>query len=253
MLAEPGHPTAFETLTAPVTVLVGHFGSGKTEIALNLAFGWRDRDEPVTVVDLDVVKPYFRVRLLREEMIERGIALVAPQDDRFYADLPIIVPQVRGAIGRAMAGGGRAVVDVGGADVGSRVLGSIAGLDDPLRADVLFVVNGNRPFAETPEAVLSMLRDIESASKLKVTGLVANTHLIHETTRDAVEQGLALAASVAAAAGLPVRFWAMLAGVAARDGWPAGGRHLPWLPLTRRLTTPVEPRPHGLRRRSSVV
>jgi hypothetical protein len=70
-----------------------------------------------------------------------------PQDDRFYADLPIVVPEVRGAIGRAMAGYGRAILDVGGADVGSRVLGSIPGLGDPERADVLFIVNGNRPFA----------------------------------------------------------------------------------------------------------
>ena len=60
-------------------------------------------------------------------------------------------PEVRGAIGRAMAGQGRAILDVGGADVGARVLGSIAGLDDPALADVLFVVNGNRPFAESPD------------------------------------------------------------------------------------------------------
>ncbi len=246
-------PTAFEALTAPVTILVGHFGSGKTEIALNLAFGWRERGERVTVVDLDVVKPYFRVRLLREEMEDRGIMLVAPKDDRLYADLPIVVPEVRGAIGRAMAGDGRAIVDVGGADVGSRVLGSVPGLGDPAKADVLFVVNGNRPFAETPEAVVAMLREVERASKLAVTGLVANTHLMHETTPATVEAGLGLAGAVAASTGLPVRFWAMLAGPAASAGRVGAAGGLPFLPLVRRLTTPLEPRPHGTRRRSSVV
>ena len=150
-----GHPTALDTLTAPVTVLVGHFGAGKSEIAVNLAFGWRERGDTVAVVDLDVVKPYFRSRLVRDEMQARGITLVVPQDDRFYADLPIVVPEVRGAIGRAMAGQGRAILDVGGADVGSRVLGSIPGLDDPALADIVFVVNGNRPFAETPDAVIA--------------------------------------------------------------------------------------------------
>jgi hypothetical protein len=253
MLPDSGHPTAFDTLKAPVTILVGHFGSGKTEIAVNLAFGWRDRGEDVAVVDLDVVKPYFRVRALREEMEGRGIRLVVPQDDRFYADLPIVVPEVRGAIARAMAGHGRVIVDVGGADVGSRVLGSIPGLGDPELADVLFVVNGRRPFAETPDAVVAMVSEIERASKLKMTGLVANTHLIQETTADTVEEGLELAEAVGRVTGLPVRFWAMLSSLVDSGGGPAGHRGLPWLPLTRLLTTPLEAPPHGLRRRSSIV
>jgi len=250
MATDSGHPTALDTLTAPVTVLVGHFGAGKSEIAVNLAFGWRDRGEEVAVVDLDVVKPYFRSRLLRDELQARGITLVVPQDDRFYADLPIVVPEVRGAIGRAMAGRGRAILDVGGADVGSRVLGSIPGLDDPARADVIFIVNGNRPFAESPDAVIAMLRQIERASKLRVTGLAANTHLINETTDETVTAGLALAGAVSRETGLPVRFWAMLARFAPR---PAAFSPLPWLPLTRHITTPLDPRPHGVRRRSSIV
>jgi hypothetical protein len=250
MPTETGHPTAFDVLSAPVTVLVGHFGAGKSELAVNLAFGWRDRGEAVAVVDLDVVKPYFRSRLLRDEMDARGITLVAPQDDRFYADLPIIVPEVRGAVGRAMAGRGRAILDVGGADVGARVLGSMAGLDDPALTDVIFVVNGNRPFAESPDAVIAMLREIERASKLKVTGLAANTHLINETTDETVVEGIALADAVSRATGLPVRFWAMLARLADN---PAAFSPLPWLPLTRQITTPLETPPHGLRRRSSIV
>jgi len=250
MHTESDHPTAFDALKAPVTILVGHFGSGKSEIAVNLAFGWRARGETVTVVDLDVVKPYFRSRLLREEMQARGITLVAPQDDRFYADLPIVVPEVRGAVGRAMAGEGRAILDVGGADVGSRVLGSMAGLDDPSRAEVVFVVNGNRPFAESPEAVITMLREVEAASRLRVTGLAANTHLINETTPGTVAAGLDLAGAVSRGTGLPVRFWAVMARLVAN---PADVSPLPWLPLIRQITTPLEPRPHGQRRRSSVV
>jgi len=250
MPTDSSHPTAFDALTAPVTVLVGHFGAGKSEIAVNLAFGWRERGDAVTVVDLDVVKPYFRSRLLRDEMQARGIGLVVPDGDRFYADLPIVVPEVRGAVGRAMAGLGRAVLDVGGADVGARVLGSLAGLDDPHLADVIFVVNGNRPFAESPEAVMDMLREIERVSKLTVTGLAANTHLINETTDDTVVEGLALADAVSRASGLPVRFWAMLAH---RAPDPSAFSPLPWLPLTRQITTPLEPRPDGLRRRSSIV
>ena len=250
MLTDAGHPTALDALTAPVTVLVGHFGAGKSEIAVNLAFGWRDRGGEVAVVDLDVVKPYFRSRLLRDEMAARGITLVVPQDDRFYADLPIVVPEVRGAVGRALAGQGRVILDVGGAEVGSRVLGSIAGLDDPVRTDVIFVVNGNRPFADSPDAVMDMLREVERAAKLRVSGLAANTHLINETTGDTVTAGLELAGAVSRDSGLPLRFWAMLAHLAPD---PAAFSPLPWLPLTRQITTPIDSRPHGARRRSSVV
>ena len=245
--------TAFEVLKAPVTILVGHFGAGKTEIAVNLAFGWRDRGAEVSVVDLDVVKPYFRSRLLRDEMQARGIALVVPGGDQFYADLPIVVPAVRGAVGLAVAGHRRVIMDVGGADVGARVLGSLPGLDDPALTDVLFVVNGSRPFAETPAAVTGMLREIEHASKLRVTGLIANTHLMEETTAEVVEAGLGLADAVARETGLPVRCSAILARLV--DTAAAMGNHhgLPWLPLTRLITPPLELRPHGMRRRSSVV
>jgi len=252
-MTEPvGRLTAYEVLTAPVTVLVGHFGSGKSEIAVNLAFGWRDRGAEVTVIDLDLVKPYFRSRLLRDEMQERGIVVSVPENDRFYADLPILVPEARGAVGQAVAGGRRVILDVGGSEVGSRVLGSLPGLGNPALTDVLFVVNGNRPFAEDPPAVVAMLRDIESVSKLRVTGLVANTHLMEETTPDIVAAGIDLAGAVAQATGIPIRFWAMLDRLAGAA--PAvNHRGLPWLPLTRLITPPLSLRPHGSRRRSSVV
>ena len=113
-----GRRDAYAVLTAPIVILVGHFGSGKSEIALNLAFGMRERGRDVTLVDLDVVKPYFRCRLAREELQAKGIQLVAPEGDRFFADLPIIVPQVRGALSRADNTNARVIVDAGGDDLG---------------------------------------------------------------------------------------------------------------------------------------
>ena len=246
-----GHPTALDTLTAPVTVLVGHFGAGKSEIAVNLAFGWRERGEAVAVVDLDLVKPYFRSRLVRDEMQARGITLVVPQDDRFYADLPIVVPEVRGAVGRAVAGQGRAILDVGGADVGSRVLGSLAGLDDPALADVLFVVNGNRPFAETPDAVIAHAarhRAGVEAQGDRPRGQHAPDRRDHRRHGDrrARTRARGVARHGPAAAVL---------GDARAPGRRTRRRsaRLPWLPLTRQITTPLDPRPHGMRRRSSLV
>ena len=245
--------TALDALKAPVTVLVGHFGAGKTELALNVAFGLAERGEKVSLVDADLVKPYFRSRLLREELGEHGVELVAPHGDQFYADLPILVPEFAGAVGQAEAGLRRVVVDAGGADVGARVLGAVGGLRNPLLTDVLFVVNGNRPFAEDVPSIVKMLHGVEQASKLRVNGLVANTHLMNETTPEVIAIGLELADAVSQELGLPVCFWAAMAEMAVAGWQGIDGRDWPLLSLVRRVTPPTDRQPPGGRRRSSVI
>lgn len=229
---------ALDLLRAPVTVLVGHFGSGKTEIAVNLAAAFRARGESVTLADLDLVKPYFRSRLARHELEALGVPVVVPEGDRVYADLPILVPQVKGLVATAGDGAGRAVLDVGGDDLGARVLGALAGLTDPGHTDVLFVVNGRRPFAGTPEEVVTMLREVEAASRLRVTGLVANTHLLEETTPEVIGEGLALARRLSGLTAIPLLFCAALAAIAGLPAVRAVVGDLPVLPLVRRITPP---------------
>jgi hypothetical protein len=178
---------------------------------------------------------------------------VAPHGDQFYADLPILVPEFAGAVGQAEAGLRRVVVDAGGAEVGARVLGAVGGLRNSAVTDVLFVVNGNRPFAEDVPSIVKMLREVEQASKLRVNGLVANTHLMGETTRAIVAEGLELAAAVSEELALPVRFWAATADMVV-DGWRGlDGRGWPLLCLDRRITPPIDKQPPGGRRRSSVL
>lgn len=243
--------TAFECLTAPVTLLVGHFGAGKSEISINLAFGWRARGWDVTLIDLDLVKPYFRSRLLRDELDAQGVRVVIPEGEHVFADLPIVVPEARSSANLAARTHHKAILDVGGADVGSRVLGSVPGLSNPASTDVLFVVNGNRPFAETPADILRMLRDIERTARLAVTGLVANTHLIDETTPETIQAGLHLAQTVSVESGLPLKFWAATGPLADRADGAFG--EVPVLPMTRYITPPIGWRTGGVRRRSSLV
>jgi hypothetical protein len=247
------HATALDALKAPVTVLVGHFGAGKTELAVNLALGFAQRGETVSLVDADLVKPYFRSRLLRDELAARGVDLVAPHGDQFYADLPILVPEFAGAIGQAEAGLRRVVVDAGGAEVGARVLGAVGGLRNVVTTDVLFVVNGNRPFAEDVPSIVKMLREVEQASKLRVNGVVANTHLMDETTPDVIAVGLDLAEAVSRELGLPVRFWAAMSATVIDHGQGLNGRDWPLLRVDRRVTPPIDRQPPGGRRRSSVI
>jgi len=245
---------ALDATPRPVTILVGHFGSGKTEIAINLAFGLRNRGAEVTLIDLDLVKPYFRCRLAKDDLETRGIRLVAPAGDRFYADLPILAPAARAAARNGGSSQVRAILDVGGDDLGARVLGSVSGLVDRHATDLLFVVNANRPFAEDLPAMRTMLREVEAAARLEVTGLVANTHLMDETTPEIVRAGIRSARDLEAATGIPVRFCAMQRGLAEAFGGPDGAAdHLPILAMERHIVAPFAPKPRGVRRGSIVV
>jgi hypothetical protein len=243
---------ALDALARPTVILVGHFGSGKTEIAVNLAFAWRNRGAAATLVDLDVVKPYFRCRLAKEALEARGIRLVAPEGDLFFADMPILVPEARAAAGNG--DGRRVIFDVGGDDLGARVLGSMAGRADRQTTDVLFVVNANRPFAEDAAAMRAMLVEVRAAARLPVTGLVANTHLLDETTPEIVLQGVRAARDLEAATGIPVRFCAVCDRLVPAFGGPDGAvERLPILALERHIVPPFAAVPPGVRRRARVV
>lgn len=245
--------TALAGLDRPVIILVGHFGSGKTEIAVNLAFGLRNRGEEVTLADLDLVKPYFRCRSAKEDLVTRGITLVAPEGEGFYADLPILMPQMR-SLGSAPEAGKRILFDVGGDDLGARVLGSVSGTIDRSRADLFFVVNANRPFAEDLPAMQAMFHEVQGAARMPITGLIANTHLMEETTPATVREGIRVARDLGDRCGLPVRFCAIMAPLAGAMGGPEGTvDNLPILSLERHIVAPFIERPAGAKRRSSVV
>ncbi|NWF99405.1 MAG: cobalamin biosynthesis protein CbiA [Thermoanaerobaculaceae bacterium] len=188
-------------LASRVTIIVGHFGSGKTEIALNLAVDLAHRGARVALVDLDVVKPYFRSRSARAFMAELGVRVVAPQGENIHADLPIIVPEIRTLLRDGQA---RVLMDVGGDDTGARVVGSLADMMPLAETEHLLVLNFRRPFTDTVEAAVVMAREIEAAARLPLTGLVSNTHLMEETTPAIVLEGYRLAQGVGWALGVPV-------------------------------------------------
>lgn len=241
-------------LRRPVTILVGPSGSGKTEIAVNLAMAWQDRGAQVTLVDLDLVKPYFRCRLAKADLAARGVRLAAPAGDRFYADLPILVPEARAAGRLGPPDAVRVVFDVGGDDLGARPLGSLADVLDPAAADLLFVVNTHRPFADDLASLRRALAAIQRAARMAVTGLVANTHLMDDTLPETVRHGLQVARDLEAATGIPLRFGAALARLAWAFPRAAGTSEIPaMLFLERYILPPFGARPPGAGRRSAVV
>ena len=184
-----------------VTIFVGHFGSGKTEIALNGALDLAAAGSRVTVADLDVVKPYFRSRSARAILADAGIDLLAPTGANVHADLPIIVPQIRSSLRDEKS---RLIMDVGGDDVGARVLGSLSDvipLDD---TECLLVLNFRRPSTPNPQTAVAMVRDIEAVGRVPVSGLISNTHLMDETTPEVVLDGYRLALETARLAEVPL-------------------------------------------------
>jgi len=188
---------------------LGNFGSGKTEVAVNFAIqlglaSMKDDDPiagPVRVMDLDIVNPYFRSREAVEPLNEAGVDVVSPGGEKFWADLPIILPEVKGLIQR---GEGTLVLDIGGDDLGARVLSH---LKDEFRTDaytLMMVVNANRPFTAEIEGAKKVLGELEDASGLEVGGLIANTHLMDFTDADEVRRGYDFTKKMSDETGLPL-------------------------------------------------
>lgn len=184
-----------------VTAFVGHFGSGKTEIALNWALELAASGSAVALADLDVVKPYFRSRSARAILRAAGIELLAPTGANIHADLPIIVPQIRSHLRRD---GSLLIMDVGGDDAGARVLGSLSDVTSRADTDCFLVLNFCRPGTPDPQKAVAMIREIEAVGRLPVSGLISNTHLMDETTPEVVLDGYRQALQTARLADVPL-------------------------------------------------
>ncbi len=223
-----------------VTVLVGHFGSGKTEIAINRALAVAGGSTRVALVDLDVVKPYFRSRSARALMAERGVDLVAPEGENVFADLPIIVPRIRTLVRDPAV---TLIIDAGGDPTGARALGSLADVIPDGDTETLLVANFRRPFTTTAEEAVTMAREIEAASRRRISGVVSNTHLMSETTPEIVSEGYALAVETAARLGVPVV--AVMVDEATRERVSDGAFDCPVVTLHRIVKPPFEPPNRG--------
>lgn len=186
-----------------LVMIVGNYGSGKTEIAVNLALQLARAGRHVQIADLDIVNPYFRSREARRLMEAHGIRVVVPPGTQAFADLPIILPEIQGMLHPPE--GTTTLFDVGGDDVGARALASFRPAIGDAPYALWQVVNAKRPFTRDVEGCLAMQGELEAASRLRVTGLLANAHLIEHTTVDTVLEGWRLASAVREASGRPVR------------------------------------------------
>ena len=186
-----------------IVVIVGNYGSGKTEISVNLAAERKLAGLDVSIADLDLVNPYFRAREARKQLAALGVQVILPEEKYLQADLPILSPAVAGLLRRPT---GLTILDVGGDNVGATVLASLgdAMKGHPFR--MLQVINPLRPFTDKVTGCLRMRDAIEKASRMPVSGVIGNANLIDETTADVIYQGYDFVAQVSRESGLPLEF-----------------------------------------------
>jgi hypothetical protein len=183
--------------------IVGNYGSGKTEVAINLAVNRKRAGLDVRLADLDLVNPYFRTREARSQLEKLGVDVILPPQQYLHADLPVLSPVIAGMIKRT---DGLTLLDVGGDDAGAMVLAALADAFQNVQVHLLQVVNPMRPVTGTIEGCLKIREEIERAAKLRITGLIGNANLIDETDSDDIYSGYEFVCQLAAESGLPLEF-----------------------------------------------
>ena len=186
-----------------ITVVCGHYGCGKTNLALNLALEAAGEGQPVTVVDLDIVNPYFRSSEYGELLGEKGVRLIAPVFANTTLDTPTLPPEIY-SVFEPQAG--RVFLDAGGDDAGVTALGGLHAMLEEAGYDMLYVINRYRVLSQTPEETAALLGEIQAASRLRATGLVNNSHLGVETTLETLERALPFARKTAELTHLPLLY-----------------------------------------------
>lgn len=183
-----------------INIITGHYGSGKTNVSVNMALDLAEKGEKVTVVDLDIVNPYFRTADFKELFGEHNISLTVPTYANSNLDIPALGFDMNGIADRE----GYIIIDVGGDDEGAKALGRYRKVFEKYDTQMLYVINRCRYLTKEPAEVLQLMYEIENASGMKCDGIINNTNLGRETDRDIVLGSVAYADEVCREAGLPL-------------------------------------------------
>lgn len=187
-----------------INIITGHYGCGKSNLSVNLALELAKTGEKVTVVDLDIVNPYFRTADFGELFSKNGITLV----NSIYANTNLDIPAISFDVERIATQSGYLIVDVGGEDDGATALGRYSQAFSRLKDDVemYYVVNYYRDMIKDPKDAIELLRDIERVARFKATAIVNNSNLGPLTTKETIIDSIEYANEVADLAKLPLDF-----------------------------------------------
>lgn len=187
-----------------IRLFIGHYGSGKSEVSINYVTKLREQVEgEVALADLDVVNVYFRSREKKDLMKDLGITPIDSSINTTTLDLPAVSAEIMRPLNDKSV---NYVIDVGGDNVGGKVVGRFADQFNSNDYDMFYVVNANREKTQTAKEVLQYIDAIEATSKLKVTGLINNTHMLKETTVEDVLKGQYVAREVSKIRNIPIKY-----------------------------------------------
>ncbi len=190
-----------------ITIFVGHYGSGKTEVAVNYAIKLKEEGNDVIIVDLDIVNAYYRTKDNEKMLNDMGIEVISPTYANTNVDIPSLPPHLL----KVFADKSKKIVfDVGGDDAGATALGRFFGYFSQENYQMYSVINTKRPLTETKEDIIIMIDEINLNSRLKITGLINNTNLSYETTCDDILEGEKTVLSVSKEINLPFIFTSLL-------------------------------------------
>lgn len=184
-----------------ITIFTGHFGSGKTEVSVNYAFQMARSGKKTAIVDLDIVNPFFRTADAKKQLEEKGIRVITP----IYANTNVDVPSLPAEISTIFEDKSYyAVLDVGGDDLGARVLSRYN--EDIIREDYIhyFVVNTRRPMTRNPEEIGRMITEIQASAQLNIDKLVNNANLLASSSPEVLGEASSIIKEVSEKFSIPI-------------------------------------------------
>ena len=190
-------------MSSKIYITVGHYGSGKTEFSVNYALKLKETCDNVILVDLDIVNPYFRSNDAKALLEANGITLIAPDYAGTNVDIPVLPAEIMRIFNEENA---QIVIDVGGDDDGAVALGRYKQFFDRADYEMNLVVNTRRPLSSTVSEIIEMKENIEIASRLKVTNIIADTNIADETTEEIIKNGYEIIKEAAEKMNLPVKY-----------------------------------------------
>ncbi|SDN11022.1 hypothetical protein [Bacillus sp. OK048] len=186
-----------------ITILTGHFGCGKTEIAINLALTEKKKHNKIAINDLDIINPYFRSRDVSELFEQQDIELIAPANRLATSDLPIVSGEIYRVLHDHRY---RVIIDAGGDNDGAMALGQYYHEWKQLEPELLFVLNANRPYVSTLDGARYTIEQIEKAARLKVTGIINNSNIGKETSMADILSGYELSSEISNMLSIPLLY-----------------------------------------------
>ncbi|MBQ3573783.1 MAG: hypothetical protein IJA16_04225 [Clostridia bacterium] len=187
-----------------IIIMSGHYGSGKTNIAVNFALDLKDKYDKVTIADIDIVNPYFRTKDSEEQLKEAGIRLICSEYANSNVDIPALPQEIYSVTDDKTQ---RCILDVGGDERGALALGRIAPyIREENDYEMIYVVNMYRPLTRDADSAIEVMREIEAACKISFTAIINNSNLGAETTAEDVLNSVAYAKEISEKTGIPIKF-----------------------------------------------